>query len=138
MTHDPDDIGVSPDFITHADAVLAHESMYGLREGVRDPLINPQPENKLCPEHSTLGETTRMFAAVKGENHRKNGVLAIGRAELSITIPDSPDITWAFKVSRVGDQRVLEITLPRANSQQKNRIQNLVDIQFGTGMVMVV
>ncbi len=90
-----------------------------------------------CSEHTATGET--LWIAVNGENQRKNGVLAIVEATVSKEARED-STTWAFTSTRLSgtDERVLEVTVAGTTKPQRDDVQGVVDIQFGSGAVTVL
>lgn len=90
-----------------------------------------------CPEHNATGET--LWTAVNGENQRKNGVLAIVEAAVSLETREDRT-TWAFTSARLSgsDERVLEVTVAGTTKPQRDSVQGAADVQFGLGAVTVL
>ncbi len=88
-------------------------------------------------EHTATGEV--LWNVIRGENGRKNAVLAA--IESIINEETRQDFsTWRFLDTRLpgSDERVLEITLTRADNQQRIAVQNAANLQFSPGAVVVI
>lgn len=88
------------------------------------------------PEHTATGET--LWDVINGENRRKNAALAIVQDVIDLATRDD-FTTWRFLDSHLpgSDERVLEITLARADNQQRASVQSAANLQFGAGVVEV-
>ena len=88
------------------------------------------------PEHTATGET--LWDAINGENRRKNTVLTIVEAQVSLEVREDRT-TWAFTSTRLSgsDERVLEVTVGGSNNAQRTSIQSAADLQFGAGTVVI-
>ena len=88
------------------------------------------------PEHTATGEV--LWDVIRGENSRKNAVLAVVESVIDEAARND-FTTWRFLDSRLAgsDERVLEVTLARADNQQRASVQAATDLQFGPGAVEV-
>ncbi len=86
-------------------------------------------------EHTATGEA--LYDTVLGENQRKNTALAIVEALTDKATRD--DATWAFTTDRLAgsDERVLEVTIAGTNKQQRDSIESIAAVQFGSDSVLV-
>lgn len=87
-------------------------------------------------KHTATGET--LWDTINGENRRKNAVLAAIESIID-AVTRNDFTTWRFLDTRLSgsDERVLEITLARADNQQRSAVQNAASLQFGPGAVVV-
>ncbi len=92
-----------------------------------------------CPEHTGSAGREALWATLGGENARKNSVLAIVEAQISLEARDDRT-TWAFIASRLSgrDERVLEVTISGTTNPQRASVQGAADVQFGSGAVTIL
>ncbi len=92
----------------------------------------------ICPEHTATD--LALFAAVYGENTRKNAMLGVVANLLSLD-PDSVlnRASWSFDDTRIAgtDERVLRMAISKATNPERNSIQSSADTRFGPGTVVV-
>ena len=90
-----------------------------------------------CPEHSGSRPNENLWNTLKGENQRKNTMLAIIEAETDRVTRD--EATWLFTAARLrnSDERVLAITLSTTVAT-RSAVQADADLQFGDDSVVVV
>ena len=112
------------------------------------PLINLktgkrrlQPQARLCSAHAGLGYTQARYDQVKRESNHKNITLGQARSIILGSSSSKEQDTqlikayqWSFDANRNLQVGFRGITVTQ---QQKNLIQNSVDIQFGLGLVKV-
>lgn len=91
---------------------------------------------RTCPAHSASGQKLR--DACKGENDRKNSMLAIIESIVSLETKEDRT-TWVFTDDRIGttDERVLTVNVEDVTNPELTNIQGAVDLQFGTGSILV-
>ena len=90
-----------------------------------------------CPEHSGSRPNENLWNTLKGENQRKNTMLAIIEAETDRVTRD--EATWLFTAARLrnSDERVLAITLSTTVAT-RSAVQADADLHFGDDSVVVV
>jgi len=88
-----------------------------------------------APDAAKLTGLARAYSRNKEHNARKNQTITIP-ASVRAGI-DTTKITWSW--SGVGDARVLTVNCGgQLTNQQRTQAQNLADIQYGVGKVIVV
>lgn len=92
----------------------------------------------ICPEHTATD--VALFAAVYGENTRKNAMLGVVANTFSLD-PESVSsrAAWSFDKTRLSgtDERVLRMALKGTTNPQRTSIQSSADARFGPGAVVI-
>ena len=90
-----------------------------------------------CPEHADSRPGENLWNTLRGENSRKNAVLAIVEAEADLATRETA--TWSFMADLLArsDERVLEVTVPSTDAVKRTAIQDSADVQFGSDSVVV-